>query len=154
VLGTVTVGADYSDTSRQLLVGYLARQRADSLLSGLVRARRPFTRARALGALTTELGLLSNVEPLGTLIEDIEADGKSIPPVLRQYLKLGGRVLGLGADTHGPGIDCLLMMDLRHAKPRALMRFMTDAGFARFAGQHALRFPGLSSNRMPSGAAD
>ena len=42
--------------------------------------------------------MLGAVEPLAALIEDLEPDGKSVPALLRQYLKFGGRVLGFNVD--------------------------------------------------------
>lgn len=146
LLGTATVGGQYTQTSRQLLVGYLSRHRVGALLSSLVRARHPYAPARS-AALGTELALLSNLEPLGALVEDIEPDGKSVPALLARYLNLSGRVLAVDSDpARGPSVDCLMLVDLRHSKPRMLQRFLGDAALARFRATHrALK----SSNRLP-----
>ena len=146
LLGTATIGSQYTDTSRELLVGFLRRHRADALLASLVRARHPHVHSGS-AALATELALLSNLDPLCSLIEDIEPDGKSVPALLARYLKLSGRVLGFDADAaRGRSSDCLMLVDLRHTKPRALQRFLGDAALARFRATHRAF---KSSNRMP-----
>jgi hypothetical protein len=146
LLGAATIGGQYTDTSRELLVGFLRRHRADALLAGLVRARHPHARSRS-AALATELTLLSNLDPLCALIEDIEPDGRSVPSLLARYLKLGGRVLGFEADVaRGTSVDCLMLVDLRHTKPRMLQRFLGDSALSRFRATHRAF---KSSNRMP-----
>jgi putative hemolysin len=146
LLGSAAVGSQYTQTSRDLLVGFLRRHRADALWSGLVRARHPYASAHS-PALGTELALLSNLDPLCALVEDIEPDGKSVPALLTRYLGLGGRVLAVDTDTtRGRAVDCLMLVDLRHSKPRMLQRFFGDSALARFRATHrALK----SSNRLP-----
>ena len=81
----------------------------------------------------TEMALLSHVEPLSALIEDIEPDGRGVPPLLRQHLKLGARVLGFNVGTGmSRAIDCLFLVDLRHAKPSALRRYLGDDAAGHF----------------------
>jgi putative hemolysin len=140
LIGCVRLGADYSQASQQLLIGYLRTHGQDHLLSTIVAARDAVPRTASLGTLVTELAMLSKVDALGALIEDIEADGKNVPAALRQYLKLGGRALGFNVPaTAENAIDCLLTVDLRHSKPRALRRFMGEDAAARFECQHRRR---------------
>jgi putative hemolysin len=146
LLGSASLGSLYTQTSRELLVGFLRRRRADSLLATLVRARRPCASIQS-GALATELSLLSNVEPLSALIEDIEPDGKSVPPLLARYLRLGGRMLACGAGHPvDRSVDCLMLVDLRHTKPRVLQSFLGDTALAHFRDAHRAF---KSSNRLP-----
>ncbi|MEJ0087446.1 MAG: GNAT family N-acyltransferase [Pseudomonadota bacterium] len=99
LIGPVSVSGEYAETSRHLMVDFLRGQRFDHLLGGLVSARNPFPRSRALRTLASELALLGALEPLSALVEDLEPDGKGVPILLRQYLRLGGSVLGFNVDA-------------------------------------------------------
>lgn len=137
LIGSVGLGRNYTATSRQLMMGFLRTHCSDPMISMLVSARSPIVRSRALAGLATELALLSNLDPLGALIEDIEPDGKGIPVLLRQYVKLGARVLGFTADAHsGFAMECLMMVDLRHTKPRTLSKYLSKSALARFDSMH------------------
>jgi putative hemolysin len=136
LIGPVNIGNNYAATSRQLLSGFLRTHCVDHMLASLVSARTPFPRERALGCVTTELAMLRNVDPLDALIEDIEPDGKGVPALLRHYLKLGARVLDFNDSENGRSVDCLLMVDLRHTKPRTLRKFLSESAIVRFAAKH------------------
>ena len=140
LIGPVSVSGGYADTSKHLLVDFLRGQHFDHLLGGLVSARHPFLRSRALRSLGGELAMLGALEPLAALVEDLEPDGKGVPILLRQYLKLGGKVLGFNVDADfGHAIDCLLLVDLRQTDPRELRKYMSKDGVARFDRKHRLR---------------
>jgi putative hemolysin len=133
LLGPVSVSGDYLETSKHLLCDFLRGQHFDHLLGGLVSARHPFPRSHAMRSLASELTMLGAIEPLATLVEDLEPDGKGVPILLRQYLKLGGRVLGFNVDhDFGHSIDCLLLVDLRDTEPRELRKYMSAEAAARF----------------------
>jgi len=132
LIGPVSVSGDYVETSKHLLVDFLRGQHFDHLLGGLVSARNPFQRSRAMRSLASELAMLPALEPLAALVEDLEPDGKGVPILLRQYLKLGGRVLGFNVDQDfGHSIDCLLLVDLRETEPRELRKYMRADAAAR-----------------------
>ena len=133
LLGPVSVSGDYVETSKHLLVDFLRGQHFDHLLGGLVSPRHPFPRSRAMRSLASELAMLPALEPLAALVEDLEPDGKGVPILLRQYLKLGGKVLGFNVDPDfGHSIDCLLLVDLRNTEPRELRKYMQADAVAKF----------------------
>ncbi|HZT32319.1 MAG TPA: hypothetical protein VFA33_20695 [Bryobacteraceae bacterium] len=78
------------------------------------------------------------MEELSEPIADLEADGKGVPVLVRQYMKLGGKVLGCNVD---PGfssvVDALMMVDLRQTPDALLERYMTPGGLAAFRRCHA-----------------
>ena len=123
LFGAVSISNDYSAASRQMMVDYLGRQTARDPLRFLVRPRRPF-RAPLLGG--AELKSFANsLDGLSSAVGEVEADGRGIPVLLRQYAKLGGRVLTFNIDNDFAGaLDGLILMDLRTADPAALKRFM------------------------------
>jgi hypothetical protein len=59
--------------------------------------------------------------------------------LLRQYLKLGGRVLGFHVDhDFADCVDCLTLVDLRLAPDAALARYMEPGQLAAFRAHWAL----------------
>jgi len=133
LIGPVSLGGSYRETSRNLLVDFLRSQHFDQRFGRLVSARHPVPRSPAMRSLTGELAMLGALEPLAALVEDLEPDGKGVPVLLRHYLKLGGRVLGFNLHAGlAPSIDCLLLVDLHDTDPRELRRYMGAQAVARF----------------------
>jgi hypothetical protein len=57
--------------------------------------------------------------------------------LLRQYLRLGGKVLGFSVDPDfGNALDCLILVDLRKTEPRVLRKYMSESAWARFQQKH------------------
>jgi hypothetical protein len=58
-------------------------------------------------------------------VRQIEPDGKDIPVLLRQYLKLSAKLLGFTVDaSFGNVLDGLVIVDLDHVEPAILSRYM------------------------------
>ena len=136
LLGPVSVARSYSDASRNLMAHYLGRYCTHPQLAGAVRGNfRPRSPA-ALPAATRER-LLSDVDAVASLVAAIEDDGKSLPVLLRHYLKLNGEVLAWNVDRDfGDVLDALLLVDLRRTDPRLLRRYMGAEGAAAFLARH------------------
>jgi len=114
LLATVTLGANYQEASRHLMVDFLRNQRLEGLLARLARPRHPVQRSATMRSMSSELAMLDSLETLEALIEDLEPDGKGVPPMLRKCLKFGGRVLGFNAGA-GAALSCLMLIDPRSA---------------------------------------
>ena len=72
---------------------------------------------------------------------------KSIPILLRQYLKLDGKLLGFNIDrSFGDVLDGLIYIDLRETDLRILERYMGREGTEKF-----LRFHGRTERMQPTG---
>jgi putative hemolysin len=137
LFGAVSISSDYGVLSREMLVEYLRRHSYELRLAHLVRARRPFRHRHGVRALGTELAALGDIETLSGLLSDLEPDGKGVPILLRQYLKLGGRLLGFNVDpAFANSIDCLIMVDLRETDPRVLARYMGREAARSFLARH------------------
>jgi putative hemolysin len=122
LFGVVSISDRYSSTSRQLLVTFLQTHRFDADLGRLVRAKNPPVPPRDASALAITATSLDDVS---SLIRRIEADGKDIPVLLRQYLNLNARLLGFTVDRDfGNVIDGLVLVDLATVEPRILSKFM------------------------------
>ena len=62
---------------------------------------------------------------------------KGAPILIRQYLKLGGRLLGFNVDyAFGDCIDSLILADLRETEPQILQRYMGREKTQRFLAYH------------------
>jgi hypothetical protein len=76
-----------------------------------------------------ELPRLNMFEGLCDLVSVIEDGRRGVPILLKQYLKMGGKVLGFNVDPQfGDCVDALLMVDLPTTPPRVLARYMGKSG--------------------------
>lgn len=138
LFGAVSISNDYASVSQQVLVEYLRRHNYELRLARLVKARQPFRRRHDVRVLGNELDALGDIETFSSLVSDLEPDGKGVPILLRQYLKLGGRLLGFNVDpAFASSIDCLIMVDLTETDPRVLNKYMGRESAQRFLAFHA-----------------
>lgn len=141
LFGPVSISNDYHPCSKLLMMRFLRANHApEGGLHKLIRPRTPpRLRARRPGGLgfATINTVCPDIEDLASAISDIEADGKGIPVLLRQYLKLGGTVLTFNRDPDfGDAIDGLMLVDLAHTPPKTLERFMGRDEAAMFLAAH------------------
>ncbi len=137
LFGPVSISADYLPTSQRLIVEHLRRVPSAHEWSCWVRPRTPFWPRRRGGTRLVNLGHLEDLDEVSALIAEIEADGKGVPILLRQYLKLGGRPLGFNVDPEFANVlDVLLLVDLRKTERRILERYMGREGAEEFLGHH------------------
>ncbi len=137
LFGPVSISSAYNRTSRELLFEFFKSQRA-SALSQWIRPKRPF-RSRPLPDWQLRaLRYLLDLEEMSSSIAEIERDGKGIPVLLRQYLKLGGELLGFNVDKNFSDVlDGLILVDLRKTDPSRLEAYMGKDETARFLEYHA-----------------
>lgn len=139
LFGPVSISNDYQPASQQLLVRFLRAQRYEVDRARHVRPRHPFRlkRKRLLGELGIEE---ADLQWLSEVVGQLEHDDKGVPILLRQYLKMGGQILGFNIDPKFSHVlDCLLMVDLTQTDPALLGRYMGDAEAKRFLAYHAER---------------
>lgn len=141
LFGPVSISNDYQPLSRHLMMQFLKGQMAG--VEPLARSVRPLTPPRMKAKLPGGFkpghiaALCPDIEDLGTALSDIESDGKGVPVLLRQYLKLGGRVLTFNLDRDfGDAIDGLIVVDLAQTPEKTLGRFMGKAEAADFRDYH------------------
>jgi hypothetical protein len=67
----------------------------------------------------------------------LEKDGKGVPILLKQYLKLGGKLIGFNVDAKfSNALDGLIVVDLAAADPSLLERYMGRDGARKFLEHH------------------
>lgn len=144
LFGPVSISADYSPVSRYVMAKRLLaattqpgkERRAAQDPSGNFRLPR---RSIAGVDLESLADLAGNIEDLGRLIEGIDPAGKGLPVLLRQYMKLNGRVLAFNLDQDfGDALDALLVVDIRDCDNRTRTRILGPDGAAAFRALHGL----------------
>ena len=74
---------------------------------------------------------------MSTFISEIEADHKGVPILLKQYLRLGGRLLGFNVDPAFSNVlDVLITVDLRRTQRKILARYMGRESLVEFRMDH------------------
>lgn len=139
VFGPVSITDEYQAVSKQLMVGFLKANRYRTDLAKLVQPKKPL-RSKSLKGLDIEAVvrmLKDDVGNISELISCIEEDRKGIPVLLKQYLKLGGQIIGFNVDSaFGNALDGLIMVDLTRTESRMLERYLGKDGARRFLAYH------------------
>lgn len=138
LFGPVSISADYTRASRQLMVGFLNTYHQSPELAPLVQARHPFRVSPAVRTHELASTAVWDIEELSALIADIEIDRKGVPILLKQYLKLGGELVAFNVDRNfSNALDGLIVVDLHKTDPRVLQRYMGPDGAASFLSHAA-----------------
>jgi putative hemolysin len=128
LFGPVSISNEYQTASRDLMAAYLRCAALDTALAPLVSARRPFQSTPHRHLLATR-----DIDEIESAVSDLEPDAKGIPVLVRQYLRLGGRIAALHVDKgFGETLDGLVVMDLLRADQKALERYLGPVGLASF----------------------
>ncbi len=138
LIGAVSVSNQYSPASRELIARYFEAQGAVGEWRGTVRARRPLRGNLVQKWETATLcALLPEMDDLSAPIADLEPDGKGVPVLVKQYVKLGGKLLAFSVDPQfGNTLDGFVMVDLTRTSPEILGRYMGKAEAQSFFEWH------------------
>ena len=137
LFGPVSISADYRSLSQQLIVAFLERNRKMTGWASWVRPTNPFRAKHRTGA-RLDPSSLESLEEVSTFISEIEADQKGVPVLLKQYLKLDGRLLGYNVDPDFSNVlDVLIVVDLRRTSEKILKRYLGAANLESFQDFHA-----------------
>jgi putative hemolysin len=109
LFGPVSISHSYSPASRALMVSYFGASRTGKVPVG------------------------TNIDGLSQAVADLEVDGRGVPVLLRQYVNMGGQVLGFHVDRQfSDALDGLIVVDLTTTNSRLLERYMGAGGAERF----------------------
>jgi len=125
LFGPVSISNQYQAVSRELMVAFLERNASLLDWASLISSRNPFKR-RSHTPLPPAEGF--DLEDLSDCVADLEPTRTGVPVLLRQYLKLGGKLLGFNLDPEfSDALDGLIVVDLTKTEPRLLERYFGKA---------------------------
>jgi hypothetical protein len=120
------------------MVEFLRNKKSNARLGRVVTPRKPFRKPmrKHIPNITPE-SVVGDVENISLMISEIEADGKGIPILIKQYLKLAGTFVGFNVDKRfSDVVDGLVIVDLMQTDPKLLRRFMGSEGADWFHSHH------------------
>jgi len=141
LFGPVSINNEYRSVSRELMVAFLKLGNYERGLAKLVKARNPL---RTRPSAHTDGEVLSraavDLKDVSNLVAEIEENERGVPILLKQYLRLGGKLIGFNIDPDFQDVlDGLIWVDLSETDPRLLEKFFGREGareFFRFHGKH------------------
>ena len=141
LFGPVSISNDYETMSQQLMVDFLKMNNYDPALARYVKPRKPFKKAVKGSWKVSDFCLLRDIDHVSELVSQFEKDDKGAPILLKQYLKLGGTILGFNVDDQfSDALDGLIMVDLVKTDPKVLCRYMGSAGAEKFLTHHQPKY--------------
>ena len=146
LFGPVSISNDYHPLSQQILISMLKRHKLDADGANEVRPRHPF-RLRESELPPFDAMDDADSRVLADLIGTLEEDEKGVPVLLRQYLKLGGRMLGFNVDpAFNNVVDSLIIVDLMKSEPAILAKYFGEAGTKSLRAFHGFETPANGPN--------
>jgi len=129
LFGPVSVSSMYSPASRRLVASWLCQGEHRHPLFGSVQPLRPCEPSHEVIPAEQDIKLLSR------RVSQLEGDGKGLPILVKEYVKLGGRFLAFSVD---PGfqdaLDGFVVVDLDCTNPKLLALYMGQQNYERFRG--------------------
>lgn len=140
LFGPVSITAAYRDASRNMLLRSLRLTNFAGELARFVKPRNPPKRPRKAEWKANDYReFIANTDEVSAMIQDIEKDHKSIPVLIKQYIKLGGRILAFNVDPDfSDVVDGLILVDLRKTDPRTRAHYMGPEADRIFREYHKL----------------
>ncbi len=154
LFGPVSISNQYQSISRQLMVSFLERHASLDEWAALVCSRNPFRAPTPGVAGCAHAGF--DIEDLSAVVADIEPAQPGVPVLLRQYLKLGGKLLGFNVDPEfADTLDGLILVDLTQTDTKLLARYLGKSEAVSFLDFHGGAYgPRQTSLNTQLGAAD
>jgi len=135
LFGPVSISNAYNEFAQGLLATWLSMHTFLPELAQYIHPKHPF-HLQPDRDLELRLALAGTnaVEDLSALLAEVDPQRRGVPVLLRQYLKLGGKILGFNRDPHfNQALDGLILVDLRQTPAQVLQRYMGKEGWASFA---------------------
>jgi putative hemolysin len=138
LFGPVSISNTYQSISKQLMVRFLKENHCPPELVELAEARNPFRLSRIAGWEHSAFKLIRDSDDVSELVSDVEPQPRGIPVLLKQYLKMGAKLLAFNVDpAFADCVDGLMVCDLSRTDARLLDRYLTKPGRERFMQYHA-----------------
>lgn len=130
LFGPVSINAEYQSFSRQLIMQFLQANNSLPKLAELIKPKNPpQVRPDTSVDLKECSTVVRDIDEVSDLVAEVESDQKGIPILLKQYLKLSGKMLGFNIDPDfGDVLDGLILVDLRQTDYKLVERFASPEG--------------------------
>ena len=140
LFGPVSITNEYLESSRSLMLSSLRLNYMNAKLAPLVQPTTPpKDKHRFQWYLQTYQECLDNIDQVAGVVAEIEPDGKDIPVLVRQYLKLNGKFLAFNVDPDFSSvIDGLVVVDLAESAEKTIRRYMGNENADAFFAYHHL----------------
>ena len=133
LFGPVSISNQYQSLSRELMIAFLERTASLPEWMNLVNARRSPARGK------TDMRCES-VEELSSVVSGLEPNAAGVPVLLRQYLRLGGKLVSFNVDPKfSNALDGLIVVDLTKTEPSLLFRYLGKPEAQSFLAFHQQR---------------
>jgi putative hemolysin len=141
LFGPVSISNSYATTSKEMMVSFLEANHLNENLAGNVSPRNPMTFCASEDGECLEscLSGVKTLEELDKLIKQREGGIRSIPILVKQYLQMGGKMLGFNIDPDfNDSLDAMVLVDLVTTEPRLLRRYLGNEGTESFLKYHGV----------------
>jgi putative hemolysin len=138
LFGTVSISNEYNSVSRMLITSFLRGNNYLPEFARLIKARNPHKPfpLRGVDSQMTSV-VVKDLKNINELLSEIEAKHHSIPVLLKQYLRLGGKLLGFNIDkSFGDVLDGLIYVDLSETEQKILEKYMGKEETVEFFKYH------------------
>ncbi len=143
LFGPVSISNEYHSVSRRLLVMYLKANDYENELAKLIKPKHPL-RARPIKGYAPTIfdRAVTDIGTISSVIAEIESGKRGVPILLKQYLRLGGKLLGFNRDPDFSDVlDGLILVDFLQTDPKQLQRLFGKEGIKAFRAHHGLTTP-------------
>lgn len=129
LFGSVSISDDYTRISQDIIVHYMRSSHKNTALSRWVHPLNAYHETPGFPEGDDISQRLQSIEQVSARISDNEPDGKGVPVLLRQYLKLNATLLDFTVDPDfNNSLDALVLVDLHQTPTRMLLRYFGEEG--------------------------
>lgn len=143
LFGPVSITNEYREASRCMILASMRQTCMADGLANLVKPKFPPKPPRhSEWCLKEYREYLDDIDQMAGYVSEIEPDGKDIPVLLRQYLKLGGKLLAFNVDPDFSSVvDGLIVVDLSKTSQKTMRRYMGNEVADAYLKYHGITDP-------------
>ena len=147
LFGPVSITNEYREASRCMILASMRQTCMADDLAHLVKPKFPPKPPRhSEWCLKEYTEYLNDIDQMASYVAEIEPDGKDIPVLLRQYLKLSGKLLAFNVDPDFSSVvDGLIVVDLSQTSPKTMRRYMGNEVADAYLKYHGITEAGDES---------
>lgn len=138
LFGAVSISQEFCPAAQDFLIKFLRARCFDHSLARWVSARLPPKRIRFSEWTQEEYAdFLQTETDVNDVLFELEEGHREVPVLIRQYLKLGGKLVAFNVDPEfGSVVDGLIVVDLLQAPARDIARYMGPEKYASYCAYH------------------